>query len=69
MAEDPNFKRNKEFKRDSFNVVIGVIAQTALVILPIYLVLGQVLPMSITIVITIVSLLILKRTWWDKLSN
>lgn len=69
MAEDPNFKRNKEFKRDSFNVVIGIIAQTALVILPIYLILGQVLPMSITIVITIVSLLILKRTWWDKLSN
>ena len=69
MVEDPNFKRNKEFKRDSFNVVIGIIAQTALVILPIYLVLGQVLPMSITIVITIVSLIILKKNWWDKLSN
>ncbi|MEZ4931080.1 MAG: hypothetical protein R2788_02975 [Saprospiraceae bacterium] len=39
VAQDPTFQRNKDFKRDMFNVFIGIIWQTALVIFPIYLVL------------------------------
>jgi Na+/proline symporter len=67
MAENPGFVPNKNFKRDMFNVVIGTIAQTALVALPIYLVLKQTLPLVVTIVITIVCGFILKKTWWDRL--
>ena len=67
MAENPGFVPNKNFKRDMFNVVIGTIAQTALVALPIYLVLKQTLPLVVTIAITIVCGFILKKTWWDKL--
>jgi solute:Na+ symporter, SSS family len=44
-----NFKPNKNFKMDMFNVVIGTIAQTALVALPIYIVLRDALPIWITI--------------------
>ena len=67
IAENPGFVPNKNFKRDMFNVVIGTIAQTALVALPIYLVLKQTLPLVVTIAITIVCGFILKKTWWDKL--
>ena len=67
MAENPGFVPNKNFKRDMFNVVIGTIAQTALVALPIYLVLKQTLPLVVTIAITIVCGFILKKTWWDRL--
>ena len=67
MAEDPAFKPNKNFKRDMFNVVIGTIAQTALVALPIYIVLKETLPIWITIIITVICGFILKKTWWDTL--
>lgn len=67
MAEDPAFVPNRNFKRDMFNVVIGTIAQTALVAAPIYLVLKQTFPLWITIGIAVVCGIILKKTWWDKL--
>ena len=67
IAENPAFQPNKNFKIDMFNVVIGTVAQTALVALPIYIVLRETFPMWITIIITVVSGLILKKTWWDKL--
>jgi Na+/proline symporter len=67
MAENPGFQPNKNFKMDMFNVVIGTIAQTALVALPIYIVLRDTLPIWITIIITVICGIILKKTWWDKL--
>ncbi len=67
VAEDPNFKPNTNFKRDMFNVIIGIIWQTALVLLPIYLLLMNTLPLIITIGITIITTLILKKTWFDTL--
>lgn len=67
MAEDPDFKRNTNFKRDMFNVAIGVVWQTSLVIFPIYLVLMQVVPTIIAIGVALICSLILKKTWFDKL--
>jgi solute:Na+ symporter, SSS family len=67
MEEDSEFVPNKDFKRDMFNVLIGTIAQTALVALPIYIVLRETLPVGITIAITVVCVVILKKTWWDRL--
>ena len=67
VAEDPSFKKNKDFGRDMFNIVVGIIAQTALVIFPIYIVLKRMLPLGISIAIIVVCLIIMKRTWWDRL--
>ena len=67
VAENPGFIPNRTFKRDMFNVVIGTIAQTALVALPIYIILKETSPIWITIAITVVSAVILKKTWWDTL--
>ena len=67
MEEDPGFEKNQDFKRDMFNVVIGTIWQTALVILPIYLVLMETVPVLITAAIAILTTYILKKTWFDRL--
>jgi SSS family solute:Na+ symporter len=69
IANDPSFQPNKNFKLNMFNVVIGTIAQCCLTILPMYLVLGQHSPLLITIAILAVMMLILKRTWWNKLKE
>ena len=67
VAEHPNFQKNQQFKQDLFNVIVGVIWQTALVIFPIYLVLLQTVPSIITAGIALVCTIILKKTWFDKL--
>jgi MFS family permease len=69
MAEDPDFIPNKRFKLDMFNVVLGIIAQCCLTILPMYIVLWLKLPLLVTVIILAAIILILKRTWWDKLEN
>jgi hypothetical protein len=68
-AEDRSFIPNKRFKLDMFNVVLGIIAQCCLTILPMYAVLWLKLPLLVTMAILLVIVLILKRTWWDKLEN
>jgi len=69
IAQDPNFKPNLNVGRDAFNILIGVVWQTSLVILPIYLVLQEGTPILITAVTALVTSIILKKTWFDKLPN
>jgi Na+/proline symporter len=69
MAEDPSFVPNRRFKLDMFNIVIGMIAQTCLTILPLYVVLWMKLPLLITVLILAGTVIILKKTWWNKLEN
>lgn len=69
LADDPNFEPNRNFKLNMFNVTIGTIAQCCLTILPMYLVLMQKLPLLYTVAILVVIILILKKTWWDKLTD
>jgi Na+/proline symporter len=68
-AEDPDFKRNTNFKRDMVNVVVGVVWQTALVVLPIYFVLMRWTPVAISAVIVAVTMIFLKKNWYDKLEE
>jgi len=69
VADDPAFIPNRRFKLDMFNIVIGMIAQTCLTILPLYIVLWMKLPLLVTISILGVTVIILKKTWWNKLEN
>ncbi len=69
MAEHPDFRPNRNFRRDMFNVVTGTIAQTALVAAPLYLVLRKGVPLVITLAIIAVTAIILKKTWWNNLSE
>lgn len=67
MAEDSSFEPNANFKSDMLNVLIGVVWQTSLVILPIYIVLQQGMPIAITAVVALISSVLLKKFWFDKL--
>ncbi|MDR6944954.1 sodium:solute symporter family protein [Mucilaginibacter pocheonensis] len=69
MADDPAFIPNKNFKLNMFNVVIGTIAQLCLTIFPMYLILNQKLPLLVTVVLLGIIMMILKRTWWNKLKD
>lgn len=69
LIEDPTFNANKGFKLDMFNVVLGIIAQLCLTALPMYFVLGMNTPLLIDIILLAVIILILKRTWWDRLED
>jgi Na+/proline symporter len=69
IAEDPNFKANKNFKRDMFNVVIGTIWQTSLVALPICLVIQKKMYIVYDLVVLAVTSLIMKKNWYDKLED
>ncbi|TDW96291.1 sodium:solute symporter family protein [Dinghuibacter silviterrae] len=69
VAEDPDFKANKRFGMDMFNVALGIVGQLCLTILPMYIVLMMKGPLAITVGILIVIALILKKTWYDKLED
>lgn len=69
VAEDAGFQPNRRFKLDMFNVVLGIIAQLCLTILPMYLILWMKIPLLVTVIILAIIILILKRTWWDKLED
>lgn len=67
--KDPQFKPNTSMLLDLFNVALGIVGQLCMTILPMYLVLSMHLPLFITLAILVVIVLILKRTWWDKLED
>jgi len=67
MAEDPNFQPNNDFGRDMCNVAIGTIWQTSLVVLPICLVIRQSKGIVISLVVLVVTTVLLKKRWYDRL--
>ena len=69
LLEDPSFQGNKNFRRNMFNVALGIIGQLCLTILPMYIVLWLKLPLLITAAILLIIILILKKTWWDRLNE
>lgn len=67
--EDPAFERNKGFKRDMVNVVVGIVWQINFVLIPVYLVLRQFTGMYISIGVLFVTSMFLKFNWYDKLEE
>ncbi|MFA5238978.1 MAG: sodium:solute symporter family protein [Phycisphaerae bacterium] len=68
-AENPDFKPNTAFKRDMFNVVVGIIWQTSFVLIAIYLVLWRFQPLAICAAVLAVTSVILKFNWYNKLEE
>jgi SSS family solute:Na+ symporter len=69
VQEDPTFEGNKNFKKDMFNVVIGIIWQTSLIVIPIYLIIKESVSLITAIIILAITSLILKKNWYDKLTD
>jgi Na+/proline symporter len=66
-AEDPTFERNKDFRRDMFNIVVGITWQVSLVALPMYIVIQKFRSAAITAAVIAVTSIVLKFTWYDHL--
>ena len=69
VQEYPGLEANKGFKRDAFNIVIGIIWQTALTAAGIFLVIQEFTSLLICAGIIVVTSLILKINWYDKITD
>jgi Na+/proline symporter len=67
LRADPSFPVNTSFGRDMFNVLVGTCVQTALVALPMYVVLRRFDGIAATLALVAVGGAILKKTWYDRL--
>jgi len=69
MRANPSFQANKNFSRDMTNVGVGIIWQLCLTALPIYLVLRQWPWVGAIAAVLVVTSLIIKFNWYDKLEK
>lgn len=69
MAEDPSFSPNKDFKRDVFNILVGIVWQMSQVVIPIYFILRENYQLAIWAAVFFVTTWLLKKFWYDKLDD
>ncbi|MBO8131019.1 MAG: Na+:solute symporter [Candidatus Marinimicrobia bacterium] len=67
--KNPSFKKNTNFKRDIFNISIGLVWQISIIALSMYLVLKQFYAVLIASGSVFITSLILKKNWLDKLED
>jgi Na+/proline symporter len=67
LAEDPGFIPNKSFWHDMINVIIGIVWQMTLILMPVFLVIREWREMIISIAVFVITSVILKFRWLDKL--
>ena len=69
VALYPDFQENRNFRRDMFNVVVGTMWQTSLVLLPMYVVLLKWRAAALVVGIIVLTSGILKKSWYDALGK
>ena len=67
VSKNPNLQKNTNFRRDAFNVGVGIIWQLTLMVIPICIVIRQYDTLWISIVVLVITSIIMKFTWYDKL--
>ena len=66
---DPTFIGNKTFKKDSFNVVIGIIWQMSQVVLPMYFMLRHNIGIAVSLILFLLTTYLLKINWFDRIDE
>ncbi|MBO9617291.1 MAG: Na+:solute symporter [Dyadobacter sp.] len=66
---NPSFLPNRGFARDLFNVVLGIVAQTAITAIPVFGILKMPQETFITTAIFLTSSIILWKTWYKNLPH
>jgi Na+/proline symporter len=69
LLTHPGLVANTAFKRDMFNVVVGIVWQTALTATGIFIVLRDGRALAISASLVLVTAATLKLTWYDKLED
>lgn len=68
-AEGRTVSKNRDFGRDMVNVAVGIVWQTALIALPVFLVLRHWTGTVLSLLIVVVTAVFLKRNWYDRLQD
>lgn len=69
LEQEPDWKSTTSFKRDAFNVVVGMIWQMAQVVMPIYFMIKNNTQLAIWTIIFFVCSFLLKKFWWNRLKD
>ena len=69
VAEHPAVVANGDFKRDMANVAVGIVWQTALTATGIFLVIQEFDALAMSVGVVLLTSLILKRSWYDRLEE
>ncbi|ESQ77760.1 sodium:solute symporter family protein [Asticcacaulis sp. AC402] len=67
--DEPEAQPNRDFGRDMFNCLIGVVWQTALTASAIFLIIREMDKFYITVAVIVVCTAVMKFTWWDRLRD
>ena len=69
LAADPAFKKNRGAVRDLGNVLVGVVWQTSLVLIPVFLIVFRWTSLWIALAVAVATTYVLKRSWYDTLED
>jgi Na+/proline symporter len=69
MKDDPGFKPNPCFWRDTINVIVGIVWQLSLTALPIYIVLRNWDWAGGVLIVLVITSVFIKFNWYDKLEK
>jgi SSS family solute:Na+ symporter len=69
VRDDPTFEKNDDFGRDAVNVAVGTVWQTALIALPIYVVIRESSSALACVGVIAVTGLFLKKNWYDRIET
>jgi len=69
LKEDSNFQKNTDFWKDMLNCVIGIIWQSSMIVMPIYFVIRDYPKATISLLVFVITSIILKFTWYDKIKK
>jgi len=68
-VDHPQIAKNTQAARDLSNVLIGVVWQTSLRLVPVFLVVFELVSMGVAIALVIITTILLKRNWYDRLEE
>ena len=69
LTEEEQVGKNKDFGLDMFNCIVGIVWQSSMILLPIYLVVRDYEKTAVSFLVFVVTTLILKFTWLDKVKK
>ena len=68
-SEDDTFKKNSDFIPDMLNCIVGVVWQSSMILLPIYLMIRDYPKTLMALLVFAITSVILKFTWLDKVKK
>ena len=67
--DDEDFQQNNAFWFDMMNCVVGIIWQSSMIVLPIYLLIRDYPKMWVSLLVFLITSVFLKYTWLDRVNQ